>query len=122
MKKLEKVKYIIAEKLNKLYAKRLNEQQSGSCEVHQPALQARFSAVPNPQLGDHGINQNFVNNMQGRPSNFYQLKSSNFVQKAIQLNGGSGVMLCKGKNPMWQAMLMNRSDYALNCFQNPGSC
>ena len=92
---------------------------TGSCVVHPPA-QAAVSS--NPQLGDHGITQQFVNNMQGKPTAFYNQRATAFVQKAIQLNGGTGQMLCKGKNPMWQAQLLNRQIYAYKCGQNPGSC
>ena len=89
---------------------------TGSCVVHPPA-QAAVSS--NPQLGDHGITQQFVNNMQGKPTAFYNQRATAFVQKAIQLNGGTGQMLCKGKNPMWQAQLLNRQRYAYECEQNP---
>ena len=90
--------------------------------VSQQALQAYMPNHSNPQLGDHGITQQFVNNMAGKSSQFYNQRKVAFTQKAVQLNGGSGQMFCNGKNPMWQAQLMMRMQYANNCQQNPGSC
>jgi len=101
------------------------EQQSGSmCSngVSQQALQVYMPNASNPQLGNHGITQNFVNNMANKSSQFYNSRAVAFANKAIQLNGGSGQMFCNGKNPMWQASLMLRKIYAEQCKDNPGTC
>ena len=92
--------------------------------------------VGNPQLGDHGINQNFVNNMQGKPNNFYQNRIQAFSAKWDTLVGNhpanpqSGQVpihngfeaYCQGENPNWQIKLANKRRYANNCINNPGSC
>ena len=123
-------KQLLKERLQQLagitpiYEDSLTEQSQGSCPngVNQNALNVYLSAVGNPQLGDPGINQTFINNMAGKSTQFYQRRAFALTSKAVQLNGGSGQMFCNGKNPMWQAQLMMRMQYANNCQQNPGSC
>ena len=97
---------------------------TGECIQNQ---QANSSVTNNPQLGDLGINQNFVNNMAGRQNAFYQARMAAFNSKIQSLQGGypsQGGFLayCQGENPMWQAKLANKMRYAQNCMQNPGSC
>ena len=101
---------------------------ASSCDVHQGASTAVASAYPNPQLGDHGINQNFVNNMQGKSTQFYNQRINQFVNKINQLSSQNPVsansyqLFCQGSNPMWQAQLYNRAIYADTCRSNPGTC
>ena len=116
MKKSE-LKKLIRESIKEL----MNEQMCPNGQ-DQNALNMLLSTGGNPQLGDHGISQNFVNNMAGKSTQFYTDKAFAFRMKAIQLNGGAGEMLCKGRNPKYQAQLSNRADYALNCKNNPGTC
>jgi len=106
-----------------------NPTTGSSCVYHQPAAQAVNNAYPNQQVGDHGITQQFVNNMQGKPNAFYQARTSAFTNKLQQLTapnpspvGNGNLLFCKGSNPMWQAQLVNRVFYVQNCIQNPGSC
>jgi len=100
------------------------------CVVNQ---QAQNSTTTNPQLGDAGINQNFVNNMQGKPTQFYSARMNAFGAKLQQLRandynpnsfGGNGGYegFCQGSNPHWQSKLVNKMTYVQNCMQNPGSC
>ena len=122
MKKSE-LRETIREEIRNIFEQQ-NETSGSMCSngVSQQALQAYMPNHSNPQLGDHGITQQFVNNMAGKSSQFYNQRKVAFTQKAVQLNGGSGQMFCNGKNPMWQAQLMMRMQYAHNCLQNPGSC
>ena len=99
--------------------------QGGMCVVNQ---QAASSNVANPQLGDVGINQNFINNMAGKQSAFYQARHQALTNKLTQLrandvmpNGGLQGF-CQGSNPHWQAKLNNKNTYIQNCLNNPGSC
>mgnify|MGYP003133479902 CR=1 FL=1 len=118
MKKLN-LKQIIREAIKELVAEQTP--QSG-CIADDSAVAAVQAAMPTPQLGDHGITPQFVNNMNNKSTNFYMQRATAFINKAIQLNGGTGTMMCQGKNPKWQAMLINRQRYALNCHSNPTSC
>ena len=109
--------------------KLLFEQTTGSYAPCIQNQQASSSITQNPQLGDVGINQNFINNMQGKPTVFYQTKANTFFNKLTQLRsnnpvpGGGGYYgFCQGSNPHWQAQLVNKFQYAQNCMQNPGSC
>ena len=105
---------------------------SNSTGSYAPCIQdqqANSSVTQNPQLGDVGINQNFINNMQGKPTVFYQTKLNTFSNNLAQLRinnpipGGGGYYgFCQGSNPHWQAQLQNKQHYAQNCMQNPGSC
>ena len=105
---------------------------SSSTGSYAPCIQnqqANSSVTSNPQLGDVGINQNFINNMQGKPTVFYQTKANTFFNKLTQLRsnnpvpGGGGYYgFCQGSNPHWQAQINNKYNYAQNCMQNPGSC
>lgn len=100
-------------------------QGNTGCVVDQ---QAASSNVANPQLGDVGINQNFINNMAGKSDAFYQARHAALTNKLIQLrandvmpNGGLQGF-CQGSNPNWQAKLNNKTTYIQNCRNNPGSC
>ena len=76
--------------------------------------QAESSVVANPQIGDPGINQNFVNNMHAKSTQFYNARMSAISQKLSSLrtdyplgpNGFQG--FCQGENPLWQAKLNNK--------------
>jgi len=103
------------------------------CVVNTQAELASSGTAGNPQLGDAGINQNFVNNMQGKPTQFYQARNNAFGAKLQQLRandynpnsfGGNGGYegFCQGSNPHWQSKLVNKMTYVQNCMQNPGSC
>ena len=116
--KIANLKKVIRETIKELVA----EQAPGSCTADDSAVAAVQAAMPTPQLGDHGITQQFVNTMNNKPTSFYMQRATAFINKAIQLNGGTGTMMCQGKNPKWQAMLINRQRYALNCHSNPTSC
>ena len=61
---------------------------SNSTGSYAPCIQdqqANSSVTQNPQLGDVGINQNFINNMQGKPTVFYQTKLNTFSNNLVQL-------------------------------------
>ena len=115
--KIANLKKVIRETIKELVV----EQAPGSCTADDNAVAAVQAAMPNPQLGDHGITPQFENTMNNKSTNFYMQRATAFINKAIQLNGGTGTMMCQGKNPKWQAMLINRQRYALNCHSNPTS-
>ena len=119
MKKTQ-LRNIIKESIKEL----MTEQQSSTCPngVHQGALQAAQVGASNPQLGNVGITQNFLNNMMGKNTNFYQQKANKFSSKAIQLNNNISQMFCINNNPMWQAGLLLKKIYAEQCRDNPGTC
>jgi len=89
-----------------------NPPPTGSCNVSQAATSQ--IAGGNPQLGDFGINQNFVNNMAGKSDNFYQNRMQAFRSKRESLEI-SGQSYCQGENPNWQAKLFNKEKYAQRC-------
>jgi hypothetical protein len=102
------------------------EQANPDCVVN---TQAESSVVANPQMGDTGINQNFVNNMHAKPTQFYNTRMNAISQKLSSLrtdyplstaNGFQG--FCQGENPLWQAKLNNKLNYVQQCMNNPGSC
>jgi len=118
--KKSQLKKIIKESIKQL----MTEQSGSSCIQNQQAMQ---SVSSNPQLGDGGITQNFINNMQGKPYNFYQVRGNVINQKIQSLAGGypsqgGFLTFCQGENPMWQAKLTNKLFYIQNCMQNPGTC
>ena len=100
--------------------KRIISEQTSACEVHQGAMATQNST--NPQLGDAGITQNFVNNMAGKSSQFHNSRAVAFMDKITELNNGMSPLFCTGQNPYWQAKLFNKKVYAENCIANPGSC
>ena len=128
--KLKDLKKVIAEELSKLSGKKLMTEQTGSgCVVNQQAENAVINAlIAQPQLGDLGITQNFINNMQGKPTQFYQARMNALGAKLNSLVGnytnvqGGTMGYCQGENPMWQAHLMNKMQYVQLCQNNPGSC
>jgi hypothetical protein len=131
--KLKYLKTVIAEELVKLSGKKLMTEQSGSgCVINQQAENAVVNTlIAQPQLGDLGITQNFINNMQGKPTQFYQARANTLADKIIELaklhtcpeqRPPYNLLVCKGYNPMWQAALINKKKYVQLCSQNPGSC
>ena len=89
-----------------------NPPSTGSCDVSQAAMSQ--IAGGNPQLGDFGINQNFVNNMAGKSDNFYHNRMQAFRSKRESLEI-SGQAYCQGENPNWQVKLLNKEKYAQRC-------
>ena len=129
--KLKDLKKVIAEELSKLSGKKLITEQNpnqaacaaaGSTYNQQSANQVgQANAAGFPFSGQPGINQNFVNNMQGKPTQFYQARHAAFTNKIISLrNTGTGY--CNGDNPFWQAKLTLKSMYVQHCSNNPGTC
>jgi len=111
---------------NRLRRTLVNEQSCPPCtndDIHQGAMAL---LTYTPQLGDHGITQNFVDNMHNKSAQFYGARSQALGQKTVELAGlpdcPGNLLVCKGYNPMWQAQLINRRNYVNNCGQNPGSC
>ena len=102
--------------------------QDSNNDIHWGAM---ATLTNTPQLGTHGINQNFINNMQGKPTQFYQARANTLADKIIDLaklhtcpeqRPPYNLLVCKGYNPMWQAALINKKKYVQLCSQNPGSC
>ena len=94
--------------------------QTGSqtvCQVSNPALAL---LTPNPQAGDPGISSQFVNNMAGRSTNFYQNRAINLQGRLSNLQTTG--QYCKGENPRRQARLKNKITYITSCSNNPGTC
>jgi len=93
-----------------------NPPSTGSCDVNQAAQNSvvYFVNGAHPQLGDVGINQNFVNNMAGKSANFYLNRRQAFRSKRESLEI-SGQGFCQGENPNWQAKLMNKELYVIRC-------
>jgi len=111
---------------NKLRRTLVNEQSCPPCtndDIHQGAMAV---LTYTPQLGDHGINQNFIDNMADKSSGFYSARGQALGQKTVELAGLPGcagnLLMCKGYNPMWQAQLINKRNYVNNCQNTPGSC
>ena len=100
-------------------------------------INALSNLNPNPQLGDIGITQQFVNNMAGKPTGFYQKRRQALIKTRHQLTGNypcQGVnsnsnpcsygfqMYCQGENPMQQTAKSNKVTYIMGCINVPGSC
>ena len=102
-----------------------NNNGQGGDFTHPGAMQAVMAGGSNPQLGDHGINQNFVNNMSGKSAAFYNTRRLAVMQKTIDIAGvqshPGNVLLCRGWNPMWQAALILKRKYIENCSANIGT-
>jgi len=103
-----------------------NPPSTGSCDVNQAAQDSvvYFVNGAHPQLGDVGINQNFVNNMVGKSANFYLNRRQAFRSKRESLEI-SGQGFCQGENPNWQARLFNQRRWIKNKLQAEaaaGSC
>ena len=87
------------------------------CQVSNPALAL---LTPNPQMGDPGISSQFVNNMAGKPINFYTNRA-NILQGRLNNLQTTG-QYCKGENPRRQARIKNKIVYITSCSNNPGTC
>ena len=101
-------------------------------------------ASSSPQLGDYGITQQFVNNMSGKNTGFYQNRENVLNNKWNSLVGnypgfGTNNMpvippgqfyveqngyqaFCKGERPRQQVRIHNKITYIKSCILNPGSC
>ena len=90
--------------------------QQASSQVGQ-AYNAGF-----PFSGRPGISPQFVDNMAGKPTQFYLARHNAFSQKKQSLSQASGHPYCNGDNPMWQAKLSIKSMYVKHCKNNPGIC
>ena len=88
-----------------------------TCQVSNPALAL---LTPNPQTGDPGISSQFVNNMTGRSTNFYQSRANNLQGRLNNLQTTG--QYCKGENPRRQARIKNKIVYITSCSNNPGTC
>ena len=132
------LKKIIRESIKEL----MNEQTSAypytmatyGCTHNMNAL---GSIVGNPQLGDNGITQQFIDNMAGKSTEFYQKRRIAQIYSRSQLAGNYPCqgpnnssnpcsygfqMYCQGENPMQQAGKSNKIKYIMKCINNPGSC
>ena len=74
-----------------------------------------------PFAGAPGISPQFITNMAGKPTQFYQVRMNAFSAKKSTLMS-SQYSYCNGENPQWQARLVMKMNYAQHCKNNPGTC
>jgi hypothetical protein len=112
---------IIKESIKELM---LNE-QTGSCATGQNtavnSMVGGAIAAGFPFTGAPGITSQFITNMAGKPTAFYNQRMTAFMTKK-QLLMSSQYSFCNGENPQWQANLVMKMNYAQHCKNNPGTC